>query len=170
MSIPRTIPKLTYCVKEGKIVEFHALFRKAQTIKETGYDTTKTWSGLDAPNGWHITEGIYRYVEPHDRCGHRWERLVGHPLRVFEDVSPKDDGKLWLHISVSRANQKMPTWEDLQEARRLFIGEHRECYMDFPPKERYVNIGNVLHLWCCMDQPDGVLPHFEKLVNGQLHI
>lgn len=134
-------------------------------------DTSKTWSGLDAPQGWHVIDGIYKYDDPaHPRCGNAWERMVGSPLRVWEDVSEKADGKRWLHVSLSRRNQKMPSWEDMRLVKRLFIGEHRECYQVFPPLERYVNLGNVLHLWCCLDQPNGVLPHFEHMINGKLHI
>jgi hypothetical protein len=134
-------------------------------------DHSTTWGGLPSPQGWHIIDGIYVYDNPnHPRCGHVWERMKGYPLRVWEDVSVKGDGKRWLHVSLSRRNQKMPTWEDMQEVKKLFIGEDRECYQVFPSKERYVNLGNVLHLWCCLDQPDGVLPHFERVINGQLHI
>src|SRR2546430_1391268 len=124
-------------------------------------DHTKTWSGLPAPLDWHIIDGIYPHGRPDKpRCGHVWERMVGHSLRVWEDTEIKPDGKLWLHISVSKRNKKMPQWEDLETVRKLFIGD-RECYQIFPTEERYVNLGNVLHLWCCLSEPNGVLPHFE---------
>lgn len=91
---------------------------------------------------------------------------------MIESVAPHgDDGRNWLHVSVSRPNGKMPSYEDLALIRKLFIGEDRECYMIFPTKERYVNINaNVLHLYCCLDQPDGVLPHMEGEVAGILSI
>ncbi len=60
----------------------------------------------------------------------------------------------------------MPTYDDIQVARKHFIGEARECYMVFPTKGRYVNFNPVLHLWVCLDAPDGVLPHFEAVVDG----
>jgi hypothetical protein len=130
-------------------------------------DLTQTWSGLPAPPDWHIVEGIYSYHEEgHPRCGHKWERLIGKQMSVLEDVSVKADGKRWLHVSVGNRKDNMPTWEDLLVVRKLFIGKHRECYQVFPTEDRYVRAHNVLHLWCCLDSPDGVLPHFEvKLHN-----
>ncbi len=128
----------------------------------TEIDRSKTYSGRPAPDGWHV-------VEPWGD-GLMWERLVGQAITVIEDITVKADGRKWLHVSVAKPNQKMPTWEDLQVARKLFIGEDRECYQVFPTKDRYVNLGNTLHLWCCMDAPLGVLPHFEGVVNGRTTI
>ncbi len=131
-----------------------------KTIRE--YDESKTHSGLEAPAYWQI-------VERRDD-GILWRRLQGEPIQVIESVVLKD-GQRWLHVSVSKApKRKMPTYEDVQTARILFIGEHRECYMIFPPKDRYVNINPVLHLWTCLDAPDGVLPHFEGMRGGVLHV
>lgn len=139
----------------------------------TDYDSTKTWSGLPAPQDWQRVDFIHHYHAPHERCGCVWARLFGQRLQVWEDVAVKSDGKRWLHVSVSKPNMKIPTYEDLAEVRRLFIGD-RESYMIFPTSDRYVNHANVLHMWCCLDQPDGVLPHFEEMITvegkTQLHI
>lgn len=124
----------------------------------TEIDFSKTYSGLEAPDGWHR-------VEPWGD-GLVWERLTGQNIQVIEDITTKSDGRKWLHVSVSKPNHKMPTYDDLQLVRVLFVGEHRECYQVFPTKERYVNLGNVLHLWACLDQPEGVLPHFEGIIDG----
>src|SRR5690348_16463526 len=120
----------------------------------TEYDSTKTLTGLPAPAGWHI-------IERRDD-GLMGQRLRGEAIKVIESVRvEEDDGLTWLHVSVSKPNGKLPIWEDIQTARKLFVGEHRESYQKFPPKERYVDIHNALHLWCCLDRPDGVLPRFE---------
>lgn len=131
-------------------------------------DYSRTVGGLPAPTDWHIItsqrdeDGLY---------GRAWEKLTGAKLRVIESVATREDGKSWLHVSVSRANGKMPSYDDLTLMRKLFIGEDKECYMIFPTKERYVNINpNVLHLYCCLDQPDGVLPHMEGEIGGILSI
>jgi len=129
------------------------------------WDSSKTASGLPAPQNWHIVDFIHRWDKPEERCGYFWERMIGQRLKVMEDVTVKSDGKRWLHVSVSKPNGKMPTYEDVQEVRRLFISEDRECYQVFPTKDRYVNFHNVLHLWSCLDQPGGVLPHFEEEIN-----
>lgn len=130
-------------------------------------DLTKTWTGLPAPDDWHVTGAIWNYDKPTEQCGLSWERLFGGKLAVWEDVSVKSDGLKWLHVSISKApSRKMPTYDDIQLARALFIGEDRECYMVFPPKDRYVNINPVLHLWCCLDVPGGILPRFEGFIEG----
>jgi hypothetical protein len=122
-------------------------------------DTSKTFSGLPAPSYWHIIEWA--------DDGLMWERLTGERITVIESIVEKD-GQTWLHVSVAKpvkrnGQKKMPTYDDVQEMRRLFIGEEREAYMIFPTKDRYVNINPVLHLWTCLDHPEGVLPRFEGI-------
>lgn len=132
--------------------------------KISEWDTTKTCSGLEAPDGWYVVE--------RREDGIMWRRVTGEPIKVIESISVQADGRTWLHVSVSKPSpKKMPTYEDLQEARRLFIGEHREAYQVFPTKDRYVNFFPVLHLWCCLDQPEGVLPRFEgEIAPGVLSV
>lgn len=137
--------------------------KREHTMREESGVVT-TISGLPAPDYWMCEEkrqdadGVYyRY----------WRRTQGEAISVIESIAPKPDGRQWLHVSVARANPaKFPTWEHLQLARKLFIGEHRECYLVFPTQERYVNFFDVLHLHCCLDQPQGVLPHMEGYVEG----
>jgi hypothetical protein len=135
--------------------------------QETFFDISKTVSGLPAPEGWYCVkresnaQGIYGCI---------WERLFGERLRVIESISQRSDGRDWLHVSISKQNRKLPTHEHLLLLRNLFVGEHRECYQIFPTQERYVNIHpGVLHLYCCLNVPTGVLPQFEGTfeINGQ---
>lgn len=118
-----------------------------------------TVSGLPAPAYWlcqdvkRDEDGIYGAV---------WIRVQGSPLGVIESVCKREDGRTWLHVSISKRNRQMPSWDDVQAMRKAFIGEHRECYMIFPTADRYVNIHpGVLHLYCCLDAPTGALPHME---------
>jgi hypothetical protein len=131
-------------------------------------DMSKTWSGLPAPDGWSIFTSILDAHQPDTICGLHWIRLEGQKLSVMEDVTYKSDGNRWLHVSVAKPNGRMPTYEDLAVARRLFIGD-RECYQVFPTQDHYVNFHNTLHLWACLDQPEGVLPRFEEqiMLNGE---
>jgi hypothetical protein len=122
-------------------------------------DTEKTIGGLQAPADWHI-------IQKFGPEGMIWERLFGNPLRVIETIADKEDGRNWLHVSVSKRNKKIPSYDELAEVRRIFIGKDRECYMVWPPNDRYVNLHPaVLHLYCCLDEPHGVLPHFEGKIN-----
>lgn len=123
-----------------------------------------TVSGLPIPPYWSLIDmardedGIYMKS---------WRRLQGEAITVIETIATKEDGKSWLHVSVAKPNQrKMPTWDDIQTLKRDFVGEHREAYMVFPTKDRYVNFFDVLHLFCCLDAPDGVLPHMEGVIEG----
>jgi hypothetical protein len=132
-----------------------------QTIE---IDDSTTVSGLPAPFGWiclstrRDEDGIY---------GRIWKRTTGQAIRVIESICTRPDGHTWLHVSVSKPNRKLPTWEDVQVMRTCFVGEYRESYMIFPTQDRYVNIHpGVLHLYCCLDQPEGVLPHMEGEIRG----
>lgn len=72
------------------------------------------------------------------------------------------DGHEWLHVSVSKRDQTIPSWEEMMRVKNLFIGEDIEAYQVAPPKDRYVNINDgVLHWWACLGEPRGVLPQFE---------
>jgi len=131
--------------------------RFGTATSEIDLTDSHTWSGLPAPFGWHVIQ--------RKEHGLMWERVVGERLTVWEDVSVKRDGKNWLHVSVAKSNpKKRPSYDDLHVVRLAFIGEDRECYQKFPPKARYVSFTETLHLWCCLDEPEGVLPAFEEMV------
>ncbi len=67
----------------------------------------------------------------------------------------------WHHLSCSRADHTLPSWELMALVKELFMGKGVEAYMVHPPTSRYVNIYPVLHWWSCLDFPEGVLPQFE---------
>ena len=127
-----------------------------QTVE---YDDLTTVGGLPAPDGWHCVE---RKRDADGVFGRFWVRTRGEAIRVIESIYTREDGHTWLHVSVSKPNRKMPTWDDVQTMRKCFVGEHRESYMIFPTQDRYVNIHpGVLHLYCNLNQPEGVLPQME---------
>ena len=76
----------------------------------------------------------------------QWQHLF-----FIVSIAVEDDGKSWLHASVSRTDKQLPNWGDLADLKRLCVGEHRTALQVFPPKDRHVNLGPVLHLWSCMD-------------------
>lgn len=132
-------------------------------------DDSITVSGLPAPTGWVC---IQRKRDKDGIFFRAWERTTGQAIRVIESIYTRENGQIWLHVSVSKPNRKLPTWEDIKAMRTYFIGEDRESYMIFPTQDRYVNIHpGVLHLYCCLDQPEGVLPHMEgEIESGVLSI
>lgn len=87
-------------------------------------------------------------------------------LHVVETACTEKDGRRWHHVSYSRAG-RYPSYEDQELVRRTFIGEDRESYAVFPPRSRWVNVHSFcLHLWTCLDAPDGLLTDFRHL--GQI--
>jgi hypothetical protein len=77
-----------------------------------------------------------------------------------------DDGHLWMHLSQSHPS-RLPPRPELVEMRDALLGSDVECYQVCPPASRYVNLNErVLHLWACLDKPEGVLPRFEGEVEG----
>jgi len=86
-----------------------------------------------------------------------WRRKDG--LQVFRTVDDVyDDGKVWMHVSLSYPN-RLPTYEDMVVVKREFIGDDRVAYQVFPDKEKHINHHPYcLHLWCCLEGP--ILPDF----------
>lgn len=103
--------------------------------------------------------------------GARWPDTV---VRAVWDFNSRQGWRWWHHVSVSRADRRVPTYEELTAVRREFVTTARECYQIFPPEDRYVNLHPaVLHLWHCVDGSDGEpdtgrqLPRFEAEISGQ---
>ncbi len=77
-------------------------------------------------------------------------------LRFVVSTSVEEDGKRWLHASVSRDDGQLPSYEDLTNLKRFCVGEHRTALQVFPPQDKHVDIAGplgieVLHLWSCLD-------------------
>lgn len=115
---------------------------------------------LRLPRNWRLVAA--------DEMGRAWQCLsgTGAGLKVIETAATERDGRRWYHVSFSRA-MRIPTWEDVTLVHRLFVGEEVEAYQVLAPRSRWVNVHpNCLHLWACLDAPDGVLPDFRHL--GQI--
>ncbi len=80
---------------------------------------------------------------------------------VIVTVGPSD-GRWWLHVSVARAKY-IPSYEDLADVKRVFVGEDRQAIQVFPRCERHVNLHPFcLHLWTCLEPDGDGLPDFGK--------
>jgi len=92
-------------------------------------------------------------------------RKEGEGLLVLASCATQADNQTWLHVSVSRLDRKIPTWEQMSQVKRHFIGDERTAYQVMPPKTKWVSIhAGCLHLWTCVDQ-DAYLPDFTA--NGE---
>lgn len=81
-------------------------------------------------------------------------------LYCIVSAAYESDGKLWGHLSLSHVD-RLPSWTELTDAKEQFFG-NVEAYQVMPPRARYVNLHpHVLHLFTCIQRPNGVLPHFD---------
>lgn len=77
---------------------------------------------------------------------------------VVTSAAIEADGKRWLHCSMAHPN-RLPTYEELQLLKRVWIGPDLTAYQIFPPPDQHVNLHRFcLHLWACLDGP--VTPDF----------
>lgn len=59
----------------------------------------------------------------------------------------KQDGSMGYHLSISHAN-RLPTYEELKEARYKFLPDDLYMAQIFPPKKDFVNLHQFcLHLY-----------------------
>lgn len=86
------------------------------------------------------------------------------PLTVIGSwARKKEDGQIWWHVSVSHRH-RVPTYNELAEVKRRFIGPDRKAVMVFAEEKNHVNIHlNCLHLWCCLTADP--LPEFSGLLD-----
>ena len=93
------------------------------------------------PKGWELV----------NRVGDgAWYR-ASNGLALCLTVAHEDDGKRWIHLTVSRVN-RLPSWDELVAARDAFLGSEALCVQVLAPKSRHVNIHPYcLHLWRCLD-------------------
>jgi hypothetical protein len=73
-------------------------------------------------------------------------------LRVVVSCMRYADGKCWLHVSVSRKNREIPSWQAMCDVKDLVIGTERTAYQVMPPRAKHVNVHpGCLHLWHCLE-------------------
>ncbi len=71
----------------------------------------------------------------------------------------------WWHLSVSRAN-RVPTWDELMQAKEVFLGLEAHAVQVLPPRSQHVNImPHCLHLFSRMDGTPS-LPDFRQVGGG----
>lgn len=60
------------------------------------------------------------------------------------------DGADWWHLSAMGHPARLPTWDELNEARAVTLGD-RQMVQVLAPKSEHFTIAPVLHLWCRVD-------------------
>jgi len=80
----------------------------------------------------------------------------------------RHDNEWWRHASCSRED-RLPSWEDLREVKKLFIGRDSKAVQVLPAESEYVNLHPyVLHLWSNLDRD--LLPDFRVCFDGVVGI
>ncbi len=68
------------------------------------------------------------------------------------------DGELWLHMSFSHLDET-PTWDELRDAKRIFMGANTKAVSVVPPSGEHYNLHPYcLHLFVCLERDP--LPDF----------
>lgn len=116
-----------------------------------------------------ILPPFWRLHDAYGVCSVRWVLfdLSGNTAGVvilepeIHDDDPQGGagGIDWWHLSVSRTT-RLPTWDELVQAKECFLGVNARAMQIIPPRSEYVNIDpHVLHLFARIDGKR-VLPDF----------
>jgi len=115
----------------------------------------------------HHARAVFRHQLP-TVLPAQWEMVMEGPdgrayrctsgLTFIVSLAIEDDGKQWLHFSIAHP-ERLPTYEELTDAKDLFCGRETKAVMIIPPRSQHVNIHrNCLHFFRCLES-DG-LPDF----------
>ena len=79
----------------------------------------------------------------------------GHPRlqrRFIHSIAREADGEVWAHVSLSRSDKRMPSWEQVRDIWRLVYPSLYGIVV-IPPEDKHVNIAEVAHIWGCLTKP-----------------
>jgi hypothetical protein len=108
---------------------------------------TQTLRAVEARLTWHHWKQVRRGA---DGAG-SW-RHGARGLAVIHSISVELDGELWEHVSVSRKDGRMPSWEQTRDVFRQVCGDDALGIIVVPPKSEHVDIAEVSHVWRCLSR------------------
>lgn len=88
------------------------------------------------------------------RCAHDGADGVGQwtksSLALIHSVAREEDGGVWSHVSCSRRDRTMPTWEQVRDVGWLV---HPDLFgvVVVAPRSSHVSIAEVAHVWYRLD-------------------
>lgn len=71
-------------------------------------------------------------------------------LGLIHSVAVEQDGELWEHVSVSRRDGTLPSWEQTRDVFREVAGDDALGIIVVPPKAEHVDLAEVAHVWRCL--------------------
>ena len=81
-------------------------------------------------------------------------------LVLIHSFGTESDGHLWEHVSLSRDDGLMPSWEQVRDVFHEVCGSDALGIIVVPPKAEHVNIAEVAHIWRCLTRRP--LPDFTR--------
>jgi hypothetical protein len=78
-------------------------------------------------------------------------------MRMIHSIAREEDGHVWAHVSVSRRDGVMPTWDQARDVWRLIYPTVLGVVV-VPPEDKHVDLAEVAHVWGNLDVP--ALPDF----------
>lgn len=140
----------------------------------TPFEGVPTCSAEEAAHDLELTTAYYRTLDrkliaelyrrlPSSSAGGQefcWGRFPAGYSVILTVSDSHGDGKRWVHVSLAYPN-RVPSYDELAEVKRIFVGLKRQAIMVLPREEKHINIHPYcLHLYCCLDG-DG-LPDFGR--------
>ena len=103
---------------------------------------------------------------------HRWKRVTpgmdglgswqhrARRLGLIHSVALEEDGEVWEHVSLSREDGDLPSWEQTRDVFREVAGPTALGIIVVAPKPEHVDIAEVMHVWRCLTRRP--LPDFTR--------
>lgn len=105
----------------------------------------------DLPPNWRVIKWSHDGAAYKNRTG----------IAVIISCCVEQDGKNWVHLSVSKRKQ-CPNWLEFAQVKDLFLGKESLAIQVLPPRSEWVNDHEFcLHLYECLDERP--VPDFRKL-------
>lgn len=94
-------------------------------------------------------DGWLQRIEGADGLG-CWD----HPrrnTRLIHSIAREGDGEVWAHLSVSRRDRTLPTWEQVRDVKQLLYPDLVGLIVLAPVVEHY-SFAEVHHVWVCLSR------------------
>lgn len=83
---------------------------------------------------------------------------------MIHSLAIEQDGEPWEHISISRSDGELPTWEQTRDTFHEVAGAEALGIIVVPPKSEHVNLAEVQHVFRCLSRRP--IPDFTRGMNS----
>jgi hypothetical protein len=101
-------------------------------------------------------------VVKHRLLRHRWQCVTpggdglgawqhrARGLGLIHSIAIEQDNQPWEHISLSRSDGELPSWEQVRDVFHEVCGPEALGIIVVPPKSEHVDLAEVAHVWRCL--------------------